>query len=108
DGDRRLGALPGVSRGELRDRTRPRRERRHGDVSAPRAMDAGGNVNAARFDLFADLFAEQRRAWLRLLNTPRVAEIALGTEVGSTPHDVVYESGTLRLLRYRRATPARY
>ena len=30
------------------------------------------------------------------------------TRVGTTPHDVVLERGTLRLLRYRRETPAAY
>jgi polyhydroxyalkanoate synthase len=59
-------------------------------------------------DLFAALFAEQRRNWRRLLNAPRLGALALGTQVGTTPHDVVYEAGTLRLLRYRRQTPARH
>jgi polyhydroxyalkanoate synthase len=57
---------------------------------------------------FAAFFAESRRNWRRLLNTPRLGALALGTRVGTTPHDVVYETGTLRLLRYRRQTPARY
>jgi len=62
------------------------------------------------FDIVVDQqlawFAEQQRAWQRLLSVPRVIELAHETRVGSTPHDVVFEVGTLRLLRYRRKTPA--
>ena len=57
-------------------------------------------------DVFANLFAEQRRSWRRLLNAPRVGVAALSTKVGTSPHDVVFRRGTLRLLRYRRETPA--
>lgn len=60
--------------------------------------------------LFADgqaaWLGEQQQAWRRMLLFPRVAQSALKTRVGTTPHDVVFESGTLRLLRYRRTTPA--
>jgi polyhydroxyalkanoate synthase len=52
------------------------------------------------------LIAEQKRAFDRLLRTPRVAQAALETRVGTTPHDVVFRMGTLSLLRYRRETPA--
>jgi polyhydroxyalkanoate synthase subunit PhaC len=58
--------------------------------------------------LFATLFAEQRRGWRRLLHTPHLGALAMGTRVGTTPHDVVFETGTLRLLHYRRTTPARH
>lgn len=60
----------------------------------------------ASLDLLASLFTEQQRNWRRLLAAPRVWEVALRTRVGATPHDVVLERGTFRLLRYRRATPA--
>jgi polyhydroxyalkanoate synthase len=53
-------------------------------------------------------FAEQQRAWHRMLSVPRVMELACETRVGGTPHDVVFETGTLRLLRYRRETSAIY
>lgn len=43
-----------------------------------------------------------------MLNTPRLGALAWGTPVGTTPHEVVYRAGSLRLLRYRRLTPARY
>jgi polyhydroxyalkanoate synthase len=56
----------------------------------------------------AAFVAEQQRAWLRLLQFPNVVHSALRTRVGSTPFDVVFELGTLRLLRYRRPTPALY
>jgi len=49
---------------------------------------------------------EQRRISSRLLSLPRVAALAAGTTTGATPYDVVFESGTLRLLHYRRETPA--
>ena len=53
--------------------------------------------------------AEPQRPWrARLLSVPRVVEQARETQVGTTPHDVVYEEDTLTLLRYRRETPATY
>lgn len=51
---------------------------------------------------------EQRRTWRRLMSVPRALELARETRVGATPHDVVFEEGTLKLLRYRRQTPALY
>ena len=71
-------------------------------------MEPSGGQARITPDLLADLFAEQKRNWRRLLNAPRVWEVALGTRVGGTPHDVVLERGTWRLLRYRRRTPAAY
>jgi polyhydroxyalkanoate synthase len=60
--------------------------------------------------MFADQqaawFVEQQRNWQRLLSLPRAIEQAQGTRLDATPHDVVLERGTLRLLRYRRDTPA--
>jgi polyhydroxyalkanoate synthase len=52
--------------------------------------------------------SEQHRVWQRILSLPRVFKQAHETRVGTTPHDVVYEHGSLRLLRYRRETPALY
>jgi polyhydroxyalkanoate synthase len=64
------------------------------------------------FDMVVDQqvawFAEQQRSWQRLLSVPRVAQLACETRVGGTPHDVVFQMGTVRLLRYRRETPALY
>jgi polyhydroxyalkanoate synthase len=48
------------------------------------------------------------RNWRRMLHVPRAFQLASKTRVGATPHDVVFQQGTLRLLRYRRETPARY
>jgi polyhydroxyalkanoate synthase len=59
-------------------------------------------------DQQAAWFHEQRRSWQRMLSIPRVFELAMDTRVGSTPHEVVFQDGALRLLRYRRETPARY
>lgn len=41
------------------------------------------------------------RAWNRWLSFPKVVDRALGVEVGTTPHDIVYEEDSLKLLRYR-------
>jgi polyhydroxyalkanoate synthase subunit PhaC len=71
-------------------------------------VDIGGGAASAASGLFAALFTEHRRGWRRLLNTPRLGALALSTKVGTTPHDVVFQTGTLRLLRYRRQTPARH
>jgi polyhydroxyalkanoate synthase subunit PhaC len=57
---------------------------------------------------FAALFTAQQRALLRVLSLPHVFQLAGRTLVGVSPHDVVLESGTHRLLRYRRDTPARH
>jgi polyhydroxyalkanoate synthase len=54
----------------------------------------------------ARLAFEQQRGWRRLLNVPRVASSALQTHVNTTAHDVVFKTGTLELLHYRRETPA--
>ncbi len=51
---------------------------------------------------------EQQRFWLRLLNVPGVVALAGRTRVGTTPHDVVFEKHTLKVLRYRRESPAVY
>ena len=65
-------------------------------------METARNAPTGASGLFAALFAEQRRSWQRILNVPRLGALALRTQVGTTPHDVVFELGTLRLLRYRR------
>jgi len=44
---------------------------------------------------------ETFKMWGRFLNAPKVPEIAQDVQVATTPHDVVYEEGTLKLLRYR-------
>src|SRR5215471_19311827 len=69
-------------------------------------MAASGATEAAPNDPLSLLFEEQQRMWRRMLGFPRVVEMAWHTPVGTTPHDVVFEKGTLRLLRYRRETPA--
>jgi polyhydroxyalkanoate synthase len=45
--------------------------------------------------------AESLRAWQRVLNAPKVPQIARDVQVATTPHDVVYEEDSLKLLRYR-------
>jgi polyhydroxyalkanoate synthase len=58
--------------------------------------------------LFDGFFTTQRKAldetfkvWKRFLNLPKVPRMATRVRVGSTPHDVVYEEDTLKLLRYQ-------
>jgi len=48
------------------------------------------------------------RAWQRLWSTPRALELARDNHVLPTPHEVVHEEGTFRLLRYPREVPAAY
>ncbi len=43
---------------------------------------------------------ESFKVWKRFLNLPKVPRMATRVRVGSTPHDIVYEEDTLRLLRY--------
>jgi polyhydroxyalkanoate synthase len=53
-------------------------------------------------------FAEQQRTWQRMLSAPRVVAQAREARKGTTGHDVVYDEGTLKLLRYRRETPSAF
>jgi polyhydroxyalkanoate synthase len=48
------------------------------------------------------------KMWSRLFAVPRILESARELKVATTPLDVVYEEDSLRLLRYRRETPAAY
>ena len=57
---------------------------------------------------FGNLLSEPQRSVARMLSVPGAVEVALETRVGITPSDVVLEMGAVRLLRYRRTTPARY
>ncbi|MBV8264885.1 MAG: hypothetical protein JO252_00910, partial [Planctomycetaceae bacterium] len=54
------------------------------------------------------VYDESLNFWSRLLAIPRVIDKARDVEVGTTPHEVVYQEGTLRLLRYRRDSPAAF
>ncbi|MCA9064951.1 MAG: class III poly(R)-hydroxyalkanoic acid synthase subunit PhaC [Planctomycetaceae bacterium] len=59
------------------------------------------------FDLQKKAWDEGLKQWNRMLSAPSVMELAQQQpQVGRTPHDVVYENGTLRLLHYHRETPA--
>ncbi len=44
---------------------------------------------------------EAFKMWERFVKVPKLPEVARDVEVAGTPHDVVYEEGTLKLLRYR-------
>ena len=48
------------------------------------------------------------KMWSRFFAVPRVVDRARDIKVGTTPSEIVYEEDTLRLLRYRRDTPAVY
>jgi len=53
----------------------------------------------------AAFFEQQRRVVARAFGLPKAVALATETRAGFTPHDVVFESGTLRLLRYRQPAP---
>jgi polyhydroxyalkanoate synthase len=69
---------------------------------------AAGYEGAFPASLALDLFAEQQRIWRRMLSFPRVVELACETRVGTSAHEVVFRKHMIRLLRYRRKTPAVY
>jgi polyhydroxyalkanoate synthase len=48
------------------------------------------------------------KMWSRLFAVPRVIDWARDVKVGTTPSEIVYEEDSLRLLRYRRDTPAAF
>lgn len=56
-------------------------------------------------DRRATFFEQQRRALTRALSLPKAMALAGETRTGSTPHEVVFQRGTLRLLRYRQPAP---
>jgi polyhydroxyalkanoate synthase len=62
-------------------------------------------MTSALLDSFLDFQkasqAESFRAWQRWMNLPKVPQIARDLQVATTPHDVVYEEDSLKLLRYR-------
>jgi polyhydroxyalkanoate synthase len=55
---------------------------------------------------YAASVAKKLRRLRLLLSFPGALEVARATQVGTSPCDVVYTSGTHRLLRYRRTSPA--
>lgn len=65
--------------------------------------------------LFNQALAQQKalydstlKMWSKMFAVPKAVEWAREVAVGTTPHEVVYEQDTLRLLRYCRETPAKY
>jgi polyhydroxyalkanoate synthase len=71
-------------------------------MQEPGNPTAKGSEGEARTDAFTDAL----RAWQRLLSSSQAFAVAQETRVGTTPCDLIHESGTHRLLRYRRDTPA--
>lgn len=57
-------------------------------------------------DMQKRVLDEGFKQWNRVLNAPSVAKHAMNPDVGSTPHDVVHEKDSLKLLHYHRETPA--
>ena len=66
------------------------------------------NARAGSEDPALKLLAEHEKFWRRLVSVPRVLDLACGTRVGTTPHEVVYQQQSLKLLRFVRKTPATY
>ena len=75
-------------------------------------FDLGLGLQQALFDRALAqqkaIYDESLKVWIRLFAIPRVIEWSRNVEVGTTPHEVVYQEGTLRLLRYRRDSPATF
>lgn len=62
-------------------------------------------MSSPMLDMFLDFQrttqTESIRAWQRWLNASKVPQIAQKVQVAETPHEVVYEEDSLKLLRYR-------
>jgi poly[(R)-3-hydroxyalkanoate] polymerase subunit PhaC len=62
-------------------------------------------MNSAMLDMFLDFQrtaqTESFRSWQRWMNVSKVPQMARDVRVATTPHDVVYEEDSLKLLRYR-------
>jgi polyhydroxyalkanoate synthase len=54
------------------------------------------------------VYDQTLRFWSRLFAVPRVMDAAREVKVATTPFDVAYEEDSLRLLHYRRQTPATF
>jgi polyhydroxyalkanoate synthase len=67
--------------------------------------ERGRAMTSAMLDVFLDFQktaqTESFRAWQRWMNAAKVVEIAREVKVATTPHDVVYEEDSLKLLHYR-------
>jgi polyhydroxyalkanoate synthase len=62
-------------------------------------------MTSAMLDAFLDFHnttqEETLRGWQRWMNATKVPRIARDVQIATTPHDVVYEEDSLKLLRYR-------
>jgi polyhydroxyalkanoate synthase len=74
-------------------------------MEGPGGLSTSGGSSRANALVEAALEGQQRifKRWLAI---PRVFEAALGTRVGTTPHEIVLREGTHTLLRYTRETAA--
>jgi polyhydroxyalkanoate synthase subunit PhaC len=71
-------------------------------MSVESAKPSAGGKDEPRPNAFADVLG----MWQRWLSGPLALAVAQDTRVGTTPCEVIHQSGTHRLLRYRRETPA--
>jgi polyhydroxyalkanoate synthase len=73
--------------------------------SAAGKQERRSTMTSAMLDAFLDIQKsaqeESLRAWQRWMNAAKVPQIARDVQVATTPHDVVYEEDSLKLLRYR-------
>ena len=67
-----------------------------------------GALLESMVDFQKSMQTESLRAWRRWVNIPKVPEIARDVQIANTPHDVVYEEDSLKLLRYRSAALDRF
>jgi polyhydroxyalkanoate synthase len=54
------------------------------------------------------LFETTTKMWSSLFAVPRVIDKARDVKVGTTPSEIIYEEDSLKLIHYRRVTPAVY
>jgi polyhydroxyalkanoate synthase len=57
-----------------------------------------------RDEVAMDLIAEQQRMLMRMINMPLLLEQTVGVRVESTPAEVVFRIGNVKLLHYQRKT----
>ncbi len=60
------------------------------------------------FEMQKQMFDEAMKTWTRFASIPGAIDKAARVRVGTTPHDIVYEEDSLRLLRYHTRHPVKY
>ncbi|MFO0953243.1 MAG: alpha/beta fold hydrolase, partial [Isosphaeraceae bacterium] len=81
-------------------------------MASPTPTEEVVNSQQALFNMMLgqqkSLYDATLKMFSRMFAVPKAVEWAREVAVGTTPHEVVYEEDSLRLLRYFRDTPAKY